>query len=807
MYGINSGPFCYHSYAQVSFNMVRHFLHIILASLFIQTSIGQDNKATLQKAFQKLPPQQKVYLHLDKHEYFSGDKIWFKAYIVNADTHIPDTIETTLFVELLNNNGTLISKKILQTINGYAHGDMSLPDSVIPGNHYIRAYTDWMLNFSEDFIFEKFFYIHNPIGKKIINRSDARANRRINKEIEKREENFSIEFYPEGGTMVSGIKNRVAFFAFNKLREGILVDGFIRNSEGENVATLKTIFQGKGFFEWIPENNTNYYAEIIFPDGKSKTVPLKGVKNEGYSLRVNRSESGTDVLISSSENVPADLLYLVVHNSGEIQQMIQLTPAQLPFSLNLQQKELQPGISVATLFNANTEVVAERLFFSPPDPNGKVKFELEKYSDQFYDLRIQSEKFSSDSAAYSVSVVAASKTQDSLAENILSYIFFSSDLPGAFQSPASYLKPDNYHERADLLMMVSDWKRYQWSEMLDTEPKTLTYPRDEKGFQVYGKIIPSEEAKNTGNTKYEISFRYGEAGRFVTTQTDNKGWFRFGGILEHGPFDAKISVTGGVRGAPEFLELFPNRIEESEKKPNMHSQKLLSRATSGWLFSSSAGESESDRVIRLGKESGLQSYGSPSQVIYLKENENRYQSLGEVLRKNVSGLRIDGNRILLRGTSSIYLSNQPLLMVDGIQHSTIQFLRIPVVEVSKIEVFKGTDASIFGIRGTNGVIMAFTRKSTIPESVIISYIIDGYYIPGSFNLSDAKLRKLFFEDKNYTQTIFWNPNILIDKNGRTTLRIPVEHIPPIINVTIEGIDAEGNIIHANQEFELHEYNP
>lgn len=787
--------------------MSRHFLHIILAVLFLQTSIGQDYEANIHKAFQELPPQQKVYLHLDKHEYYAGDKIWIKAYIVKADTHMPDTLETTLFVELLNNNGTRIDKKILHSVNGYAYGDMSIPDSVTPGNHYIRAYTDWMLNFSEEFIFERFFFIHNPIGEKIINRSEARANRRINRELEKREESVSIEFYPEGGNLVSGLKNRVAFFAFNKLREGIWVEGFIRNSEGENVATLKTIFQGKGYFEWIPESNTNYYAEVMFPGGESKTVPIKGVKNDGYNLRINRLGEVTEVLVSSTENVPQDPFYLVVHSRGEIQQMIQLTSAQLPFSLNLQQKELQPGISVASLFNANAKVVAERLFFRPPDPTGKVKFELEKYSDQFYDLRIQSEKFATDSAAYSVSVVAASKIKDPLTENILSHILLASDLQRAIQNPVAYLEPDNYHERADLLMMVSDWKRYRLSEMLDSETKKLTYSRDKKGFQVYGIIIPSKEAEKTGNTKYEISFRYGETGRFVTTQTDNEGWFSFGGIQEHGPFDAEISVTGGIRGAPEFLELFPNRIEESEKKPNTHSRLLLSRATSGWWFSSSGGEPESDRIIRLGKESGLQSYGSPSQVIYLNENESRYHNLGEVLRKNVSGLRVDGNRILLRGTNSIYLSNQPLLMVDGIQHSTIQFLRVPVVEVSKIEIFKGTDAAIFGIRGTNGVIMAFTRKSTIPESVIISYIIDGYYIPRNFNLSDAKLRELFFEDENYTQTIFWNPNILIDKNGSTTLRIPIDYIPPYINVTIEGIDKEGNITHARQEFDLNKPNP
>jgi hypothetical protein len=34
---------------------------------------------------------EKVYLHLDRHFYLSGDDIWFKAYLVDAQTNKPSS--------------------------------------------------------------------------------------------------------------------------------------------------------------------------------------------------------------------------------------------------------------------------------------------------------------------------------------------------------------------------------------------------------------------------------------------------------------------------------------------------------------------------------------------------------------------------------------------------------------------------------------------------------------------------------------------------------------------------------------------
>ena len=61
---------------------------------------GQTPPDTIQKVVQRFRtlntqyPQEKVYLHHDKSFYSAGDDIWFRAYLVNASSHVPRPAST-----------------------------------------------------------------------------------------------------------------------------------------------------------------------------------------------------------------------------------------------------------------------------------------------------------------------------------------------------------------------------------------------------------------------------------------------------------------------------------------------------------------------------------------------------------------------------------------------------------------------------------------------------------------------------------------------------------------------------------------
>ncbi len=78
-----------------------------IVTLMVTAGFGdEDNEfrrinIALEK-FSIVYPQQKVYLHLDKTSYKAGEMIWVKAYLLNGLNHLPDTLSTNLYVELIS---------------------------------------------------------------------------------------------------------------------------------------------------------------------------------------------------------------------------------------------------------------------------------------------------------------------------------------------------------------------------------------------------------------------------------------------------------------------------------------------------------------------------------------------------------------------------------------------------------------------------------------------------------------------------------------------------------------------------------
>jgi hypothetical protein len=96
--------------------------------------------------------QEKVYVQTDKSYYYPGDTLWFKAFMKYANLNFADSLSKVLNVELVDSANTIVDNRILKISNGQANGDFVLTTSVKAGNYAIRAYTQWMRNFSEIFI-------------------------------------------------------------------------------------------------------------------------------------------------------------------------------------------------------------------------------------------------------------------------------------------------------------------------------------------------------------------------------------------------------------------------------------------------------------------------------------------------------------------------------------------------------------------------------------------------------------------------------------------------------------------------------
>ena len=70
-----------------------------------------------------------------------------------ALNHLPDTLSTNLYVELISPFQTRVEIKRFQMFQGFGIGDFHLSDTLPEGLYQIRAYTNWMQNFDIGILF------------------------------------------------------------------------------------------------------------------------------------------------------------------------------------------------------------------------------------------------------------------------------------------------------------------------------------------------------------------------------------------------------------------------------------------------------------------------------------------------------------------------------------------------------------------------------------------------------------------------------------------------------------------------------
>jgi TonB-dependent SusC/RagA subfamily outer membrane receptor len=100
---------------------------------------------------------------------------------------------------------------------------------------------------------------------------------------------------------------------------------------------------------------------------------------------------------------------------------------------------------------------------------------------------------------------------------------------------------------------------------------------------------------------------------------------------------------------------------------------------------------------------------SEASVIEFKASRSPvYQDIYDMIRGKLAGVEVSGKSIKIRGTNSLNISTEPLFVVDGVIVSSVDGV-VPD-DVKSIEVLKGPDATAYGTRGSNGVIL-ITRRS------------------------------------------------------------------------------------------------
>ena len=505
--------------------MTKLLLSILLLSLTVVKSYagGIDDIRQALEQSSASQVQEKVFVHTDNQCYFVGDTLWYKAYVVRADNLQPTDMSRILYVELLSPDGLVVERQnIIINSQGYTCGQFTLRDSLYSGYYELRAYTRWMLNFNVrhhryrrdetwsfynkqmaadyfrvwDGLYSRVFPIYSKpeeAGDYDVRSMYQRPKTRIPKQ---KKDDLIVTFYPEGGHLIQGVENRVAFEAVNQHGEAADLKGTI-TADGMPDMEIKTEYMGRGSFTVTPTEK-RMKAHFTFRD-KEYSFNLPKAEKEGVAIQLKDNQ----VTIHMRQLLPECEYGLSVLCRGKLKYFSSITgfvsstsatSLTSSTSITIPLDSLSTGVNDLTIFDSNGQILADRLFFVNRHENDGniVTAEIDPiHTYQPYekvDIPVQLAS-TTEPTVFSLSIFDTNTDEPTYNDgNIMTDLLLSSELKGFIAYPAHYFESDDalHRRHLDLLMMVQGWRKYNWEELSDTARQMRYQP--EKGMTIEGYV-------------------------------------------------------------------------------------------------------------------------------------------------------------------------------------------------------------------------------------------------------------------------------------------------------------------------------
>lgn len=790
--------------------MLRISIFTLIALIILGFKADETPLEKLLKQLAKITasyPQEKVHLHFDKPYYAVGEDIWLKGYLVTAEKNEPSLLSTVLYVDLIDSKNNIKKKLTLAVDKGYANGNISLLDSLISGVYRVRAYTNYMRNYNQDLFFEKFITIGNVADNTAV------------KKVEEKNPDFNIQFFPEGGNLISGTRSKIGFKAVTADGLGANLSGYIINKNKDKVAEFIAEHAGMGIFALLPQANEQYTAIVTLADNSTKSFKLPTVVESGQSLAVNSTAENLAIRISST----ADLLngkdvFVVAQANGTVYASFTSKVDKAILTANIAKKDFPSGIIQISLFNAESKPIAERLVFV--NHNDYLNIDVSNTNEASIKKRTNLALNVKDLAGnpidgnFSVSVTDLGQTpfDEDEEKTILSNLLLTSDLKGYIEKPNYYfnsVNPDR-EKHLDYLLLTQGWTRFVWTDVITNKEPDIKF-RPEQSLEIAGKITSSADKLLT-NAK--VSLISTTPGLFLKLDTvsDIKGNFVFD-RLELPPStsfmlqssDSKNNKDVKIKVNP-VPEVKPNTFIGSSVNINTYvesTKKMFQELSKYNMLNSSillnTVEIKTKPILKplLNVPNSANVSGAVDYVINEKMLVNSINMLSPFYK--VPGVMVkNGTLYNIRGRKSLTSTPPPYtIILDGMRVSQDILSGINPADVMGIEVLSSSyNTAVYGEDGAGGVIHITSRRGGGKPAIATNTarIIDfGFSVTKQFyspNYDDPKTNQQL---QDLRSTIYWNPATVTNDKGQANLSFFNAGTPGNYRVTVEGMDAFGNI--------------
>jgi hypothetical protein len=795
---------------------------LFLAALQLGAMISPSDDLTEKikanlRSHQMYYSPEKVYLHHDKPYYLAGDTFWFKAYVLDAAKLDASSKSGVLYVDLISEDQQLVDRLTLPISDGEAFGDFYLPEDLQEGKYTLVGYTNWMKNFGEEIFFQKDFYM---LGKEF--KKPVTATEPVQSPID-------LQFFPEGGDLVSGIPNEVAFKALNSDGFGASVEGAIYDEQGEMVVAFKDHFAGMGAFVFTPKAATKYVAKLKKKNGETEEYPLPEIKDQGWALHIDEVNDPENILVTVRSTIPESKSAMLFGIAREKLIHAEKIDASGTNTISIPKKNFPIGVARFTLADLEGQALAERLIFINHSYPNQLNIETDQ---QEYQPREEVNLSIGYQGEVELSHLSVSVTADQLAytpeyqENISTYLLLSSDIKGHIESPEYYFESDDKPRQEALrhLMMTQGWRRFGWDGLLSGNFPLIRFP-NELDLNIRGKL---ERANGSPVEQGEATlFLKDKYTTFMLTETNDQGEFSFQGFYFKGNIPVVIQGVDS-RGRRDNVEV---KMLENDYIPKIAENRILfngktwadlpmdfspnpKQATEGietGIWGLELEEVLLQEVVVEGRADVYEPFRLHTRadaVIYRDQLPvSTSGNVLEILQGRVAGLQITQTgmnefRAVIRGMGT------PLYLLDGVPISENSISMINQFDINRIEILKGPGTTgIYGGRGSGGVIAFFSEMGSMEEidpeggKHIIVHQAAGFDRIRQFYSPKYETTE-YYELPDMRSTVYWNPIVLLSPNSKREISFFTGDVTGRHRVQVEGITKDGQPISEVYYFEV-----
>ncbi len=816
---------------------IKTFLFCLLLTLSGYGLFAQQKPNNFSLFFEK------VYLHTDRDVYIQGDTIWFKAYLLNGQNNMPIGTSGNLYVELISAKPEMLSRQIVRLEAGSGHGDFRLTDSIPSGRYTLRAYTNWMRNFGDNFVFEKHIDIYNtqPPGKVAVAVAAVKPDRAKAKATVQSPvvhvNNISVRFFPEGGSLVEGLNSLVGVKAEDAAGNGVVLKGAVLNTTGDTVSRFSSDTLGMGMLSLLPLSGQTYKAWFNYK-GTEYVVALPQPLIKGLSLSVRKSDTLVTAFVCANNIAAADYqghnLTLIARHGGKAIFAKAMALADNQAVLRVSASLFPEGISSITVYDDQNKPNCERLvYIHHPDkapltiatdkpgyqPKGKVTLKL-KLAD------------TSAKANLSLAVVDAGVVPKQEG-NIANYLLLSSELKGDIAHPERYFDTTNVNrsKQLDLLLMTQGWRDFVWRRVADSAIR-VTYAA-EPYITLSGRVRQKFANKPLKDMSINLTALKARGNKIFNSKTDSTGKYYFDALQLYGPqvvsltaLDSKGKSAGWISMDSLYQEPMPLRVEQvvpvdtasrTEKaivKAITDRQKIRRKYSNSDTIHLMTVEIKAPKIVQLKDGGRAISFGYPDQVFKITKADEYFESLSNWMIHNVKGAQPsrsgEDDAVVFSGyigvTTPAWL--QPTFFINGKQVDHLlaippyirkdfmaTYYNLSMDKVKKV-IVRHMIGTVIDYRGNPRGVDVYLTYLTVTDDAFdkvefgkLTAQVNGYDEPRTF------YKPLYDTSKDlnkpdYRTTLHWEPNVTTSQ-GEATVTFYNADPKTTVRVVVQGVTDKG----------------